>query len=83
MKKWNTYFEAYALSQGRTCEEQLAFDKERWPGGKMAGFILWINEAWDRWSSLTGETPAWGGHWSTDQRSMFSGWLDDTYFSEN
>lgn len=41
---WNPRFVWYAQSQGRSPEEQLEHDAARYPGGKMAGFILWISE---------------------------------------
>lgn len=31
----------YCRAHGRTSEEQLAIDAERYPGGKMVGFLLW------------------------------------------
>jgi hypothetical protein len=37
-------FELYAMAHGNTAVEQMAADRERWPGRCMAGFILWVNE---------------------------------------
>ena len=37
------YFEVYAQAHGRSSDEQLAHDAERFPGGKMAGFICWMS----------------------------------------
>jgi hypothetical protein len=31
----------YARVHGRTPDEQLTHDRERWKGGSMCGFILW------------------------------------------
>jgi len=40
----NPRYILYSESQGRTPNEQLAYDEEVWPGGKMCGFILWIQK---------------------------------------
>jgi hypothetical protein len=52
MKEWNPRFVAYALSQGRDPEAQLAYDEEAYPGGKMCGFMLFISEKWQTFSKL-------------------------------
>jgi hypothetical protein len=31
----------YCRAHNKTPEEMLAFDAQRWPGGRMAGFLLW------------------------------------------
>ncbi len=41
--KWNPRFARYAEMQGRSPEDQLDHDREAWPGGCMAGFILWCS----------------------------------------
>lgn len=38
-------FTAYAMAHGRRPADQLAHDKEAWPGGCMAGFITWMSGA--------------------------------------
>lgn len=45
MKTFTPEFNAYAASQLRTPEDQLAFDTKQYPGGKMTGFIIWITGA--------------------------------------
>jgi len=62
---------AYASAMGRSPDQQLAWDETHWPGGKMAGFMLWISEAWHRW----GQAPEWGDAWSDRQHEMFDAWL--------
>lgn len=44
VKQWNPRFAAYAISQGMTPDELLAKDAINYPGGKMAGFIIWSTE---------------------------------------
>ena len=48
----NPRFWAYARVHGRTPDAMLEHDEERWPGGKMAGFTLWIGERWQEWAVL-------------------------------
>lgn len=42
--RYNPRYEAYARSNGRSVPEQLAQDRIDWPGGRMAGFVLWNND---------------------------------------
>lgn len=64
---------AYCAVQGRAPEAQLAHDKDAWPGGSMAGFILWINARWTEWNALTG-WPSGETHGKT-QHEEFDLWL--------
>lgn len=41
--EWNPRYIAYAEAHGRSPEEQLAADRVAYPGGCMAGFILWCS----------------------------------------
>jgi len=49
---WNPRFVEYARVHGRTAEAQLAFDDERYPGGRMCGFILWNGDRLREWKKL-------------------------------
>ena len=51
-RAWNPRYVAYARAHGHTPEGMLAHDTEAWPGGKMAGFILWISQQWHAWYAL-------------------------------
>ncbi|MFN9114348.1 MAG: hypothetical protein ACK5XN_30160 [Bacteroidota bacterium] len=38
---WNPRYLAYCNAYGHTPQTQVAIDRASWPGGCMAGFILW------------------------------------------
>src|SRR5690242_1075202 len=40
--EWNPVFEAYAMAHGTSPAAMLQYDAERFPGGKMAGFLSWV-----------------------------------------
>ena len=42
---WNPRYVAYAKSNGMEPQEQMEFDDIKYPGGIMAGFIIWSNVA--------------------------------------
>lgn len=44
MTTWNPRYIAYGKANGvDTPEEMLKVDRERWPGGAMVGFMLWLD----------------------------------------
>lgn len=45
-------FAAYARSQGLAAQQALEADTERYPGGQMTGFILWISAKWQAWDAM-------------------------------
>jgi len=45
-KTYNSRFQRYAAIHGRSPIKQLAYDEQRWPGGRMVGYILWMSAAW-------------------------------------
>ncbi len=75
----NSRYIAYAAAHGNSAQEQLAADDLEHPGGQMAGFILWISDAWRRWAAETGERRECGDSWSERQHCQFDGWLAVTY----
>ena len=43
-KEWNPRYVAYARAHGRTPDAMLEHDREKYPGGCMCGFILWMSK---------------------------------------
>jgi len=74
---FNPRFTAYSAASNRSELAQIEFDSVRWPGGKMAGFMLWVSSMWHKWSRETGEKPEWGSSWSDRQHKLFDRWLLD------
>ena len=48
----NPRYVRFATVHGRTSEAQMVHDRERWPGGVMTGFILWMSARWVQWRAL-------------------------------
>jgi hypothetical protein len=76
---WNPYFRAYAMWHGRTCDMQIAADIERWPGGRMTGFILWMRDRWSEWR--TERRIGVNKILSDAELSNFAGWLPGRAFA--
>lgn len=54
----NPRYAAYARAHGRTPRAQLAHDALTWPGGRMTGYILWVDEQKQRFASAYPESMA-------------------------
>jgi len=52
--EWNFYYVAYSISNGKSPDAMLAEDLEKYPGGKMCGFMEWIRDRWNAWHSDRG-----------------------------
>ena len=76
-KTYQPRYAQYCRSQGRPPEAQLAHDREAWPGGRMCGYILWVNEHWTEWSNIVGWNRAEDGAYSEAHHTAFSKWLED------
>lgn len=50
----NALYQVYCRENGNDEAAQLAIDEERWPGGKMCGYMLWCGEKWREWRTLKG-----------------------------
>ena len=74
---WNPRYVAYATAHGRPPGDMLAHDLDRWPGGRMTGYILWITEAWRRWAVAAGHPRAHSptAHLSKQDHVAFDKWL--------
>lgn len=49
-------YKAYCLIHGATSsEEMMAFDRKRYPGGIMCGYILWIGQMWRKFEQAFGQ----------------------------
>lgn len=70
----NPRYVAYARAHGRTFEEQLAADAERWPGGKMCGFIVWMGHRWLAWRRLRNRPV--NDILSREDHADFNAWLE-------
>lgn len=54
MNEWNPRYVAYAEAAGRSPEAQIDWDRERWPGGYVTGFVLWIRKRWAEFNTEKG-----------------------------
>ena len=70
-REYQSRYVAYAAAHGRSPGDMLVFDRERWPGGAMAGFILWITARWREWDANTGHR---GSHGPAEHKA-FDAWL--------
>lgn len=69
--KINPRYRAYCEAHSKTVEAMKAHDVKRWPGGKMCGFVLWVQESLLEWRRSTG----WEGALSDGHQDAFSAWL--------
>lgn len=51
---WNARYETYARAHGRDPDAQLAADRERWPGGWMTGYLVWLHARWAEYQVISG-----------------------------
>lgn len=81
---WNLRYVAYAAAHGRTPDDMLAHDFDRWPGGRMTGYILWINQAWCCWAAAAGHPRADAptAHLSKRDHLAFDRWLEDSPYDQ-
>lgn len=84
--EWNPRYVAYAAAHHKTPEAMREHDIEAWPGGRMAGFILWISEHWSRWfigvKKIKRPPPASIGYpypLSDEDHDHFTAWLRQQY----
>jgi hypothetical protein len=80
----NPRYLAYCRAHGRTPAEMLEHDDKEWPGGKMTGFILWLDEQWMEFEKrhqppLRRISQADRGLWRVSNTDAFDVWLQDAY----
>ena len=73
--RWNPRYVAYANSHGLTPEGMRAKDTERFPGGKMVGFMFWIREHLEMWDREQGHDRARRDMRSEADHVAFTAWL--------
>lgn len=53
--EWNSRYIQYCRVNGElNPNRMLENDSERYPGGKMCGFILWVQNKWRQWYEFIG-----------------------------
>lgn len=76
---YNPRYEIYARAHGESSTSMLVLDRERWPGGCMAGFQIWISEHWERFCVLRGFKDARAAELALGvdaAQEAFSAWLE-------
>lgn len=71
----NPRYLAYARAHGLTPDAMALLDEARYPGGRMAGFQVWMSERWADWRLARGR-----GHdtiLSDADHADFDAWLAD------
>lgn len=75
--QYNPRFVIYARCNGRSPEEQLQVDSDRWSIGEAFGFMSWLTRHFDEWSNLTGVDRADIAR--PDNTRRFTKWLEERY----
>lgn len=70
---WNPRYVAYAKAHDSDPETILEADHERWPGGVMTGYIIWIQEKWNEWLKVKGSRDL---ILTTQHHEEFDRWLE-------
>jgi hypothetical protein len=74
-RKWNPRYVQYAKAHGSTPARQLTADTAAWPGGKMAGFMVWMSEAWSEFRQQHGYRRDDEKDGSDERQREFDTWL--------
>jgi hypothetical protein len=74
MNTWQPRYVQYSRQHEKTPAAMLAHDAERWPGGKLCGYILWVTARWSEWDSLNGHSKEHVR--SNEEHAAFDAWLE-------
>ncbi len=68
---------AYCRAHGLSPNEMMAHDLERFPGGLMAGFVLWLGARWQEWFAEVGHQRVKNrfAYVMPEEHEAFSAWL--------
>lgn len=74
---WNRRYVVYARAHGQTPEQMGSSDVQLWPGGRMTGYIVWIEERWSEYRALRG----WIRQYplSPADHAAFDAWLEASH----
>lgn len=72
MERWNPRYVAYARAHGNTPVYQSALDRERFPGGRMAGYLVWLGK---QYRAYTAAGLHAGSVWTDRDHAEFDDWL--------
>lgn len=70
---------AYCQAHGMTPEAMDAHDEERFPGGCMTGYILWIGDRWAEWAKVNGRKDQ---QRTAADHASFDAWLSSAQVRE-
>lgn len=74
-RKWNPRFVRYAQAHDKTPDAMLAHDIERFPGGRMAGFTIWMRQQWAEFDRVHKHGP---NHVrGPAEQDAFDAWLEE------
>jgi hypothetical protein len=74
MAGFTVRYTLYAKAHGLTPEAMREQDEKAWPGGRCAGFILWLSKAWRDWDKKNGHATLHVR--DPDEHNRFDEWLE-------
>lgn len=74
VSRLNPRYVCYAKAHGRSPDAMFEADDARYPGGRMAGFMIWIRGQWHEYRTAHGISP--NAPVSNEQHDHFNTWLE-------